>query len=166
MDWGYIYPREHGSFFNSPGASFSPVRPRHNVWPKSPPSDISWHRIVKHNLSSPRPGDLGIIGWCGLFIALLTSNLICIATPTSCLNNFNQNLIRAGWLLWRCEIQNFGNNKQRKKKATKVVSPSVPGPPFFQDVGIYTAITGVHSISEFYKYTTHFKLKYLHLHHR
>lgn len=84
-----------GHFSSHQGLLFSPVRPRHKVWPKSPPSDISWHRIVKHNLSSPRPGDSGIVGWYPMFIALLTSNLICIATPTSCLNNFNQNLIRA-----------------------------------------------------------------------
>lgn len=56
-------------------------------------------------------------------------------------------------------------NKERKKQP-KLFPQAFPDPPFFQDVGIYTAITGVHSISEFYKYTTHFKLKYLHLHHR
>lgn len=73
------------------------------------------------------------------------------------------------WPLGCCEDARYKIseiiNKERKKE-TKVVSPSVPGPPPFFRMSVHNAITGVHSISEFYKYTTHFKLKYLHLHHR
>lgn len=73
------------------------------------------------------------------------------------------------WPLGCCEDARYKIseiiNKERKKE-TKVVSPRVPGPPPFFRMSVHTPITGVHSISEFYKYTTHFKLKYLHLHHR
>lgn len=35
MDWGYIYQREHGSFFISPGASFFSTKFDQNLLPQT-----------------------------------------------------------------------------------------------------------------------------------
>lgn len=73
------------------------------------------------------------------------------------------------WPLGCCEDARYKIseiiNKERKKKLKLFPLGSPDHPPFFR-MSVHNAITGVHSISEFYKYTTHFKLKYLHLHHR